>query len=90
MQGERTRDWMCLAAWMAIGMVVATGCSTEVAKDQGKKPPQGSDTVENDPKPEEAPVTATATATVVDGAGYRALLEKHLGSVVFVDYWATW
>ncbi|NIP86349.1 MAG: hypothetical protein GTO03_12595 [Planctomycetales bacterium] len=28
--------------------------------------------------------------TVTDGTGYRAVLQRHAGKVVLVDFWATW
>lgn len=34
--------------------------------------------------------TASVTVQVVDRAGFDAVLAKHKGHVVLVDYWATW
>jgi cytochrome c biogenesis protein CcmG/thiol:disulfide interchange protein DsbE len=33
---------------------------------------------------------AAVSVAVVDGAGYRKVIEKHRGRVVLVDFWATW
>ena len=84
------RDGRSLTAWAAIGLVIAiSGCKTEVTQDQNKqeqskKIPEDSSSTKVDSPEEEV------TVSVVDGAGYRAILEKRLGNVVLVDYWATW
>ena len=36
------------------------------------------------------PDPANITVCVVDGDGFRAVLEKHRGKVVLVDFWADW
>ena len=86
MQKHWTWNLNRVAGWAAVALVVAAGCTTEVAQDQNKTAPTEKAASENGST---AQVPAV-TAEVVDGAGYRALLERRLGSVVFVDYWATW
>ena len=69
-----------IAAWALVCFLLAVsgaGQSSAPAKKSAPRPPSKAEAAPPDP-------------TVIDTAGYAALLARHRGKPVMVNFWATW
>jgi thiol-disulfide isomerase/thioredoxin len=85
----------------AVGLLAASslGCSDSTTGGPAGQSPSGStsqsaqsttDSIPTSPRPVAPREAAPITIQVLDKAGYDAVIRKHEGRVVLVDFWATW
>jgi len=90
MNGLRSTSDIILVATLALGLSTALGC--ERASDPAAPPdatPPASLVKASQAQPAEADLPAI-DLVVTDVALYSEVVERHIGKVVLVDFWATW
>lgn len=78
---------------IVVGACVFVGCGTPADDKpaiEGDGAEVGSPAENGTSEPSGNTNQDTVTLAVVDETGFRQVLEKHRGEVIFIDYWATW